>query len=106
MRFEIGKVYTHSAGEMVMIVGEVETTLYGKTLVAESICVTHLKAFGDDEDATQNWSEVPLSVWWKHWLKGNEGSPDLQRKLAEALEAEERGPTTHPAGLPWGRVAG
>ena len=33
MRFEIGKVYRHARGQLMKIVGTVDTTLYGNTLV-------------------------------------------------------------------------
>lgn len=46
MRFEQGKYYEHSSGEKIAIVGCVETTMYGKTLVAEQCNKADLKPIG------------------------------------------------------------
>ncbi len=66
MRFEIGKVYQHTSGQMMKIVGEVETTTHGKTLVGEVGDPDRwhdLKPIGHDEAAAENWAEATEAEW-------------------------------------------
>lgn len=63
MAFEIGKCYEHTCGEMISVVGKVETTLYGECLVAESNYGSDLKPIGTDDYATANWTEITKGRW-------------------------------------------
>jgi hypothetical protein len=67
MQFEIGKYYTHPSGEQMSIVGEVETTLYGKCLIAESSGYADLKPVGKDESSAENWAEISKEEWMKNF---------------------------------------
>lgn len=70
MVFEIGKFYRHTTGLELAIVGEVETTLYGKCLVAESNEPSgNLVAVGRDESATQNFIEITKEEWMKNFTE-------------------------------------
>jgi len=64
MTFEIGKCYRHSTGIYMSIVGEVETTMWGTTLVAEA---THdnygLVPVGKDPARAVGWEEVTEEEW-------------------------------------------
>lgn len=68
MRFEPGKYYRHAAGQMIATLGYMETTMWGKTLVAES--VDGLCPVGwDSDDYAQNWTEVSKEEWLKNFSR-------------------------------------
>lgn len=67
MRFEIGKYYGHPTGEQISIVGEVNTTLYGTCLIAESNKTADLKPVGKDESNAENWVEINKDEWMKNF---------------------------------------
>ena len=67
MVFEIGKTYRHNDGEEMQIVGQVDTTMYGNCLAAESNRSLDLKPVGKDESATANWVEIPKEEWMKNF---------------------------------------
>ena len=71
MKFEIGKVYKHSSGQIMAIVGKVNTTGYGECLVGECFDMVNLKPIGMDEDATQGWEEIEMTLWDEAWKKNN-----------------------------------
>lgn len=72
MKFEVGKYYRHTSGEEMAIVGMVNTTMYGTTLVAESSLQGDLKPVGMGEDHAVNWVEIPQSDWFKNFTDGND----------------------------------
>lgn len=64
MKFEIGKVYRHAGlGGLMKIVGELETTMYGKCLVGERTDKSDLYPVGRDESAAENWVEATETEW-------------------------------------------
>lgn len=68
MSFEIGKCYRHTTGHEIKIVGLLNTTMYGVTLMAE--CVGTREEFmpvGSDESATQNYIEISNEEWMKNF---------------------------------------
>lgn len=68
IRFEIGKCYRHVGSRIDMyILGELETTLYGRTLVAERSDSCDLMCVGSDYTSAQNWMEIPYSEWMKNF---------------------------------------
>jgi hypothetical protein len=68
MIFEIGKCYRHTTGEEIQIVGEVNTTLYGNCLAAESNRKRDLIPVSkNDEAATVNWTEISQEEWMKNF---------------------------------------
>lgn len=67
MVFEIGKCYRHNGGEEISIIGELETTLYGKCLISESNRGWNLKPVGRDEDAAENWKEITVEEWMQNF---------------------------------------
>lgn len=67
MEFEVGKYYEHSSGEQIAIVGEVETTLFGTCLVAESSNHARLKPVGKGESYAENWKEIDKERWMKNF---------------------------------------
>ncbi len=67
MVFETGKFYRHTTGQDLAILGELETTMYGKCLVAESNKSGDLIPVGSDESATQNYIEITKEEWMKNF---------------------------------------
>lgn len=66
MRFEIGKFYKHTSGKKISIVGCVETTMYGKTLIAEQCDSPDFTPVGYSSDSfAQSWIEIPEDEWMK-----------------------------------------
>lgn len=66
MRFEIGKYYKHTSGQIISIIGCVESTMYGKTLVAEHSDRPDFSPIGYNSDEyAQNWVEVDKEEWLK-----------------------------------------
>ena len=63
MVFEIGKFYKHNnANSYLAIIQEVETTLYGKGLLAEDEYGNLLVA-GKDKESAINWNETTKEDW-------------------------------------------
>jgi hypothetical protein len=70
MKFEIGKKYRHTTGTEISVIGRLQTTMYGNSLIAE--CVkTHedLIVVGSYESATANWSEISNDEWMDNFSK-------------------------------------
>lgn len=63
MKFEVGKVYRHSSGGLMRIIGGLQTTMYGGCLIAESSNESNLRPVGQDEGATVGWTEVSMDRW-------------------------------------------
>jgi len=64
MRFEIGKVYRHTTGHIIKIIGAVQSTMYGGlVLVAEQSNSSDFLPVGSGEDATANYELVGDDVW-------------------------------------------
>lgn len=61
--FEIGKYYKHATGKVMNIVGLVNTTAYGETLVAEEHGESNLKPVGVGKGYSENWEETTEEVW-------------------------------------------
>jgi len=88
-RFEVGKVYEHRRGDLMRIVGVVETTGGGWCFVGESGS-GGISEVGMGTSYSLNWREAPESTWWEHWLKGNDFSVELKSKLELARTKESR----------------
>ena len=60
MRFEQGKYYRHPNGYDAHILGWIDTTMWGRTMIAEvaSKAGVQLLPFAVDESATVNWKEI------------------------------------------------
>jgi len=67
VKFEEGKVYQHSSGAIMKIVGRANTTGYGECLVGEKPGTSNLYPIGMDEDAAHGWREIDESIWNKEW---------------------------------------
>lgn len=64
MRFEIGKYYKHSSGEVMRILACVDTTIYGRTLLAEEGDTFGFQPVGwDSDDYAENWKEIDEDEW-------------------------------------------
>lgn len=64
MIFEIGKFYKHTSGKKISIVGCVETTMYGKTLIAEQCDHYDFTPVAyNSDDATEGWIEINKDEW-------------------------------------------
>lgn len=84
--FEIGKVYRHEGtGILLHVVGEVETTGDGKTLVAE-MNNGELRAVGRSPSHAQCWAPICPGRWFAYWLLSNPLDAELQRKLFAACD--------------------
>ena len=66
MKFEIGKYYRHTTGFSLAIIGELETTLYGKALIAEGTD-GQLRAVGREEASAENYKEITKEEWLKNF---------------------------------------
>ena len=82
--FQIGHVYAHQTGRLMRVVGEVETTGYGRVLVGEESSSSNLIPLGRDATASQGWREVKLVTWYDHWIRSNPNDSDLERLRDEA----------------------
>lgn len=70
MVFEIGKKYRHTTGTEISVVGRLQTTMYGNTLIAECVkTFEDLITVGSDESATANWSEITDKEWMDNFSK-------------------------------------
>jgi hypothetical protein len=59
MRFENGKTYIHSSGEVMKIVGFIETHTYGVSMVGENQETGELKPVGFSDDGyAENWVQA------------------------------------------------
>lgn len=68
LKFEVGKFYKHNTGICFAILCEVETTLYGKTLIAEQACGgSNIIAVGQDESAAANFHEITKEEWMENF---------------------------------------
>ena len=68
MLFEVGKYYKHVTSHMLHVLTEAETTLYGKTLIAESVGTKRealIAVGGDSESYTVNYEESAEEEWMK-----------------------------------------
>lgn len=65
--FEIGHFYRHPGGEDISVVGIVDTTMYGRALVAESNINPDLKPIGMDASCRENWSEISEQEWMNNF---------------------------------------
>ncbi len=63
MIFELGKYYKHSDGEMMRILGEVESNMYGTCLVGERQNKSDFQPVGTDESNAVNWAEIQKEEW-------------------------------------------
>lgn len=66
-KFEVGKYYKHSTGELLHILGEVTSTMYGHCLVGESTWSDDFLPIGMDESNTVNYEEIDKSEWDENW---------------------------------------
>ena len=69
MRFEVGKFYRHSAGGFLAVLCKIETTMWGKCLLAETAGpgVSRLIPIGEDEDSAQNYTECSRGEWMSNF---------------------------------------
>lgn len=70
MKFEVGKYYKHTIGHTLAILGYLETTMWGKTLIAESNQqgqMTELVAVGSNESAIANYREITKEEWMENY---------------------------------------
>lgn len=86
--FEVGKAYQFRGnGEMMHIVGSVDTLGYGSTLIAET--QVGFKPVGAGPGHTDNWREIPVSQWYADWLPENGDNGDLRQRYEAVLEEEQ-----------------
>lgn len=63
--FEVGKYYRHTTGKEISVIGELKTTMYGITLIAETS--NGLETVGKDSSCAVNWTEISESEWMKNF---------------------------------------
>ena len=63
MRFEIGRYYKHSGGNMMHVVTAAKTYIHGWCLIAEDRDGS-LRPVGSDETSAVNWSEIDRVEWY------------------------------------------
>jgi len=69
MIFEIGKYYEHTTGNQLAILGELETTMFGKCLIAEQSNSNFFTSVGRDTNSADNWHEISREKWMKNFSK-------------------------------------
>ncbi len=75
MIFEIGKFYRHTTGIFMAIVGEVNTTMWGSTLIGESTHDSYgLMPVGRDEASAVNWEEITKEEWMEQFEPNDQAS--------------------------------
>lgn len=65
MVFEIGNYYKHSTGSILHIIGELETTMYGMSLMAEVGGEGKIIAVGKDKSSAVNYRKITKEEWDK-----------------------------------------
>lgn len=86
MQFEIGKSYKHSSGNVMRILACVDTTIYGKALIAEEGDTFGFRPVGfDSDDYAENWKEISEEEWLIDSLKKSK-----QNKYLSELEVEKK----------------
>ena len=99
MIFEIGKFYKHNTGVFLSIVGEAETTMWGKTLVGESNeDAYNLIPIGSDKASAVNWVEIPKEEWMTQFERQETPSKPSQEGPQETSTGDRRfcdSPTEH-----------
>lgn len=81
MVFQIGKHYQHACGTMMSIIGEVNSTMYGKSLVAEEAMAPNFKPVGSDEDSAHGWYEITKGKWLSNFSRDNNQPPLFAEKF-------------------------
>lgn len=71
-QFELGKYYKHTTGEMLHIVGKVETMMYGECFVGESTNCLNLKPIGIGEGYSDGFSEISKEEFESSYLSETE----------------------------------
>lgn len=69
MKFEVGKYYKHASGNIMHVIGGLQTTLYGGCLVAEEVDSANLKPIGQDETSVENWLETTKEDFMQYYSK-------------------------------------
>ncbi len=72
MRFEPGKYYRHTDGREIATLDFLETTMWGRVLIAEDAGKFHhsISSVGtDSEDYAVNWEEITKDEWMKNFSK-------------------------------------
>lgn len=73
MIFKVGKYYRHvGTGELLHIVGEVTTTMYGDCLVGEVTNNCDLIPVGKTKDNTINFVKISKDEWNDYWEGKND----------------------------------
>jgi hypothetical protein len=67
MGFEVGKCYRHTTGKEISVLVEVETTQWGKALVAEANFNSEIIAVGTYIGSSVNWTEISREEWEKNF---------------------------------------
>ena len=67
--FKLRGYYRHPTGESIHVIGELDTTMWGETLVAES-SRGRLIAVGSDAASAANWVETTEQDWMSCFNKG------------------------------------
>lgn len=62
MIFEVGKYYRHTTGNMLHAICEVETAIYGETIIAETP-FGDFRPIGNTDECAVNWAEIPKEEW-------------------------------------------
>jgi len=63
MRFNVGKYYKHSGGEMMHVLVATKTKVYGQTMIAE-FNDGSFRPVGNDETSSVNWVELDDITEW------------------------------------------
>ncbi len=67
MGFEAGKYYRHTTGKEIHVLTEVETTQWGKILIAEANFNSEIIAVGTYIGSAVNYSEISREEWEKNF---------------------------------------
>jgi hypothetical protein len=90
MKFEVGKCYMHTGSKSYLaVLGVLETTLYGKVMIAEQAGRNghRFMPVGLDEDSTVGYVECSREEWMTNFSWGVE--PLLERLRSACMENDE-----------------
>lgn len=83
IKFEVGKCYAHTNGHQMRILGEIETTIYGKCLLGETL-EGGLLPIGMTEEHAVNFTEISQEEWVSNFIPvGAEQTEDVEVDIIE-----------------------
>lgn len=106
MIFEVGKCYRHTTGHEISIVAEVETTMFGKTLLAEQTDRLDFMAVGLSEANSENYKEITREEWMRNFTVTPEEITDVNSDVVRNALENIQSKVYEASGIPSGALIG